>query len=163
MYRCATVSLAELDQLRAIENVVRMGRVRSIAEDEIVLERGSIPTSATTLHINCTGDGLGRLPAAPVFDGDRITVQNVRLCQPAFSAAFVGHVEAVYDDETLKNELCTPIPFPDEPIDWLTMALANALNMNRWNADPALAAWLRDARLDVYTTCRRPIRRRKSS
>jgi hypothetical protein len=151
MYRCATVSLAELDQLRAIENVVRMGRVRSIAEDEIVLERGSIPTSATTLHINCTGDGLGRLPAAPVFDGDRITVQNVRLCQPAFSAAFVGHVEAAYDDDALKNELCRPIPFPDEPIDWLTMALANALNMNRWNADPALAAWLRDARLDVYT------------
>jgi hypothetical protein len=151
MYRCATVSLAELDQLRTIQNVVRMGHVQSIGQAEIVLERGEIPTSASTLHIDCTGDGLGRLPSGPVFQGERITVQTVRLCQPAFSAAFVGHVEAAYDDDALKNELCTPVPFPQEPIDWLTMALANALNMDRWNADPALASWLRNSRLDVYT------------
>jgi hypothetical protein len=151
MYRCATVSLAELDQLRTLPNIVRMGHVQSITQTEIGLDGGSIPTDASTLHIDCTGDGLGRLPAGPVFRGDRITVQNVRLCQPAFSAAFVGHVEAAYDDDELKNELCTPIPFPDAPIDWLTMALANARNMDRWNADPQLASWLRESRLDVYT------------
>jgi len=151
MYRCATVSLAELDQLRTLPNVMRMGHVQSITETELVLDGGSIPTTTSTLHIDCTGDGLGRLPAGPVFRGDRITIQNVRLCQPAFSAAFVGHVEAAYDQDELKNELCTPIPFPQEPIDWLTMMLTNARNMDRWNADPQLAAWLRTSRLDVYT------------
>jgi hypothetical protein len=104
------------------------------------------------LHIDCTADGLGQRPATPVFEGERITVQNVRTCQPAFSAAFVGHVEAAYDDEALKNELCTPIPYPSKEIDWLKMALQNTLNLDRWNADPALAAWMRESRLDVYTS-----------
>ncbi len=110
MYRCATVSIAELEQLRYIKNVVRMGRVQSIDRDEIVLENGTIPTSTGTLHIDCTADGLKRRPAVPVFDGDRITLQNVRTCQPTFSASFIGHTEAAYQDEAEKNELCTPIP-----------------------------------------------------
>ena len=108
--------------------------------------------ASDVLHIDCTADGLGQRPATPVFDGDRITVQNVRTCQPAFSAAFVGHVEAAYDDETVKNELCTPIPYPSRDIDWLKMTLQNTLNLDRWNADPALAAWMRESRLDVYTS-----------
>ena len=43
----------------------------------------------------------------PVFAEDRITLQSVRTCQQVFSAAFIGHVEAAYDDEAHKNELCT--------------------------------------------------------
>jgi len=151
MYRCATVSRAELDQLRTIRNVVRMGHVQSITPTEIVLDNGSVPTTADTLHIDCTADGLGRRPVVPVFEGERITVQNVRTCQPAFSAALFGHVEAAYEDETEKNEICTPIPYPDSDLDWLPMTLANSINTTRWNADPSLAAWMRASRLDVYT------------
>jgi hypothetical protein len=43
MYRCATVSTGELEQLRSIENVVRQGRVRSIGTNQIVLENGTFP------------------------------------------------------------------------------------------------------------------------
>ena len=43
-YRCATVSGIELDHLRRIENVVRMGRVRRIGTDAVVLQSGSVPT-----------------------------------------------------------------------------------------------------------------------
>ncbi len=55
----------------------------------------------------------------PVFDGNRITLQWVRLCQPTFSAALIGHVEATYNDEAEKNQLCAPIPLPTVPLDWL--------------------------------------------
>jgi hypothetical protein len=152
MYRCATVSLAELEQLRTIRNIVRMGRVRSIGATEIVLESGSIATTPETLHIDCTADGLARRPAVPVFDGDRITLQNIRRCQPTFSSALIGHVAATYDDEAEKNEICRPIPYPDADTDWLPMMLADAINSARWNADPGLGKWLRASRLDAYTS-----------
>jgi hypothetical protein len=152
MYRCATVSQAELEQLRTVTNIVRMGHVRSLDETEIVLENGRIATTPDTLHIDCTADGLGGGDVVPVFNGDRITVQNVRRCQPTFSAAFVGHVEAAYTDDAEKNELCTPIPFPDTDLDWIPMALADAKNSARWNADHALGAWLRASRLDAYSS-----------
>ncbi len=151
MYRCATVSVAELEQLRRIDNVVRLGRVQSLGAKEIVLDNGTIPTSLDTLHIDCTADGLERRPAVSVFDGDRITLQPVRTCQPTFSAAFIGHVEAGYPNESEKNELCQSIPHPDSDIDWLRTSLDNALNTARWNSDPELVAWLRGSRLDAYS------------
>lgn len=151
MYRCATVSLAELEQLRRIEHIVRLGHVQSIGTDEIVLDNGTIPTSPDTLHIDCTADGLGQRPAVPVFNGGRITLQPVRTCQPTFSAAFIGHVEAGYQNEAEKNELCQAIPHPNSDIDWLRTTLDNALNTARWNSDPALGAWLRGSRLDAYS------------
>ncbi|MCH8950150.1 MAG: hypothetical protein IIB87_07220 [Chloroflexi bacterium] len=152
MYRCATVSVDELEQMRRIDNVVRLGRVQSIGAQEIVLENGTIPTSPNTLHIDCAADGLERRPAVSVFDGDRITLQPVRTCQPTFSAAFIGHVEAGYPNEAEKNELCQAIPHPNSDIDWLRTTLDNALNTARWNSDPDLGAWLRGSRLDAYSS-----------
>jgi hypothetical protein len=152
MYRCATVSKAELEQLRKLRNVVRMGRVQSISPTEMVLDHGTLPVTPDTLHIDCSADGLARRPAVPVFEGDRITIQNIRTCQPTFSSALIGHVEAAYTDEAEKNEICTPIPYPDSDLDWLTITLADAINTARWNSDAALGAWMRASRLDAYTT-----------
>lgn len=151
MYRCATITKAELDQLRRIENVVRLGRVQRIEADRIVLDDGEIPTDADTVHVDCSADGLERRPAIPMFDGDHITVQTVRACQQVFSAAFVAHVEAAYDDEQIKNELCGVVPHPDSDIDWLRVQLGNSLNRARWNADAELSAWLEAARLDGFS------------
>ncbi|MCH7698616.1 MAG: NAD(P)-binding protein [Chloroflexi bacterium] len=151
-YRCSTVSIAELEELRRIDNVVRLGRVRSISADEIVLENGSIPTGPEVLHIDCTADGLARRPAVPVFEGDRITLQNIRVCQPTFSAGLTGHVEASYTDDTQKNELCTPVPYPNSDVDWLRITLGNAVNTARWRSDPELSAWLAGSRLDVNSS-----------
>jgi hypothetical protein len=57
MYRCATVSRAELDQLRRVDGVVRMGRVESVEPTAIVLDDGSIPSTPAALYIDCTVDG----------------------------------------------------------------------------------------------------------
>ncbi len=151
MYRCATVSVAELEQLRRINNIVRLGRVQSIGMDEIVLDNGTIPTSPDTLHVDCTADGLERRPVVPVFDAGRITLQSLRTCQPTFSAALIGHVEASDTNVAKKNELCAAIPHPDSDIDWLRTTLDNAINSARWNSDPDLVAWLGNSRLDAYS------------
>ena len=151
MYRCATVTKTELEQLWRIDDVIRLGRVKRITTDEIQLDQGSAPTSTTTLHVDCTADGLERRPEVPVFAENQLTLQSVRTCQQVFSAAFIGHVEAAYDDEAVKNELCTPVPHPDSDLDFLKTSLANALNAARWSEDPDLQQWLLSARLDGFT------------
>lgn len=151
MYRCATVTRAELDQLRRIDNVVRMGRVQRIDANAIVLDEGTVAIKAQTLCIDCTADGLARRPVVPVFDGDQITLQAVRTCQQVFSAAFIGHIEAAYTDSADKNRLCTPVPHPDSDIDFLRTALANSLNQVAWAADTNLQDWLQGARLDGFS------------
>ncbi len=153
MYRCSTVTMAELEQLRRIENIVRLGRVESIGVDEIVLDDGSIPTTANTFHVDCSADGLERRPAVPVFDATkrRITLQTVRHCQQVFSAAFIAHVEGTYDDVDKKNLLCTVVPHPDTSLDWLRTMHGNIMNMATWSGEPELTEWLANARLDGFS------------
>jgi hypothetical protein len=64
----------------------------------------------------------------------------------------IGHVEASYTDEAQKNELCTPVPYPNSDVDWLRVTLGNALNGARWGTDPELSAWMGTSRLDVNST-----------
>jgi len=151
MYRCATVTQAELEQLRRIDNVIRMGHVQRIDSDKILLDQGDVETTSNTLHIDCTADGLERRPEVPVFNGADITLQSVRTCQQVFSAAFIGHVEATYPDEATKNELCQPVPHPDSDIDFLRTMLGNTRNGLRWSEDAELQQWLEQARLDGFS------------
>lgn len=70
MYHGTMLSAGEVEALRQIENVVRLGRVRRIDADRTVLERGEIATSPDVLRglhgarpEQCSGDG--GLPARP--------------------------------------------------------------------------------------------------
>jgi hypothetical protein len=151
MYRCAVVSEAELAQLRRIRNVVRLGHVQAIETDRIVLDHGEMPTSARHVHVHCSAGGLPRGPVQAVFQGHRIVPQYVRRCSPAFSAAFVAHLDATLDDEHEKNALCEPVLVPQVPIDWLRMHLQTAKNQMRWSQRGDLQGWLRRSRLEAYT------------
>jgi hypothetical protein len=113
------------------------------------LEKGNYAAVADTLYIDCSADGLARIEPVPVFDGKRITLQPVRFCQQVFSAAFIAHVEATYDDNDIKNALCTVVPHPDETQDYFGMQLATYLNAARWFAEPKTRAWLSQARLNI--------------
>lgn len=150
MYHCAIVSMRELEQLRLIEDVVRLGHLDHVEHDHIVLRDGTIPVgSAPSLYVDSTTQGLPRPPSVPVFDGDRITLQSVRGCQQVFSSAFIAHVEAAYGDDATRNGLCEPITHPDAPIDWLRLTLADNVAQLRWLQDPDLMAWLQASRLNA--------------
>jgi hypothetical protein len=150
MYRCATVSRAELEALRSIRHVVRLGRVRALHAHRIVLEHGSIPTSPAHVHVHCSAGGLPRGGMQPIFQGPRIVAQYVRRCSPAFSAALIAHVEATVDGDDAKNALCRPVRVPREPLDWLRMYQETAGNQGAWARDAALQAWLKGSRLEAY-------------
>jgi hypothetical protein len=150
MYRCATVTRAELEQLRRITDVVRMGHLLRVDADKMVLDGGAICTDTSALYVDCTADGAEKRPATPIFETGRITLQSVRGCQQIFSAALIARVEAAYPNDAVKNELCAPLPHPDTDLDWLRVALADYGNQLRWLDDPDLTAWLSAARLDLF-------------
>ena len=151
-YHCAVISASELEQLRSISDVVRLGRVTRLTPDEIVLEHGAVASGNSPLYIDCSSQGIPRRPATPIFDGDRITPQWVRTCQPTFSAAFVGHVEATYDDDALKNELCPPIEPPEVPLDYVRMFQRELATRTCWDHHPEIRTWLETCRLDPFSS-----------
>ena len=137
-FRCATVNRQELESLRRVQDVVRLGRVSRIEAEEIVLERGSIPTNSEALHVDCTANGLSRRPLRPVFDEARIILQPVTLCQPAMSAALIGYVELLKMSDERRNSMMQPCPHPTVPSDYLITVQAMFSNLAAW---PLKVTW----------------------
>ncbi|TDZ26511.1 Uncharacterized protein Cob_v001433 [Colletotrichum orbiculare MAFF 240422] len=157
MYHCAILSLAEFEQLKRIKNVVRKGRILGISRDEVLLQQGSYRPDSDSLFIDCSANGLERHGATAIFQKDKIRLQPVRKCQQVFSAAFISHVEATYEDDETKNKLCRPIPHPDEPADFALAQLQTFLNGLYWNSYPKTVSWLLQSRLDMAHTFLPPL------
>lgn len=147
MYRGATISVAEVEMLRTIEDVVRKGYVRRIERDKLLLEHGGVEGAANALYIDCTARAVGDRPTFPVFDGNRITVQMIRAGLICFSSAFIAHIEATRDDEAAKNDLCLPMQVGSSHLDWLRLTLADLQSGRRLGADNALRRWVSEHRL----------------
>ncbi len=149
MYRCATVSAGELEQLRSIERVVRRGRVRHVGTDRIVLDEGEIPTDPAHVHVDCSADGLHVAAPRPIFEADRVTLQQVRTCQPTFNAALLAYVEATGGDDAERNRLCPPNPYPSAAVDWITSSAISYTAESGWMQDAGIAGWLEQSRLNA--------------
>jgi hypothetical protein len=149
MYRGTMLSAGELAALREIEDVVRLGRVRRIETDRIVLERGEERTGPDVLHVDCTALGLNDAPATSVFQPGRIVVQQVRYLSPCFNAALIGFVEAHRDDDAEKNRLCPPTPYPTRIEDWPRLMCTTWKSETQWLSEPDLAAWMAASRLNL--------------
>ena len=147
MYHSATISAGEVEALRCIKNVVRLGRVKRIERGIVVLEGGAVENTAEDLYVDCTASALGRRPTRPVFEDGRITIQTVRAALFCLSAASIAHVEARFDDDALKNRLCPPLALPDSCEDWLPMTLGELRLQKQWAEDPALRQWVSEHRL----------------
>lgn len=148
MSRGAMVSEAELALLRQIGDVVRLGHVRRIERDRILLDGGSVPTSPGTLHVHCAAVGLARPPLRPIFEADRVTLQPLFWGFACFPAALLGVIEATIADTAEKNRLCPPIRYWDEPRDYLSSYLALMAHERARAAHPAVAAWAKGTRLN---------------
>lgn len=65
MYRCATVTRLELEQLRRITDVVRMGHLVAVEAGRLILDGGTVAVSGDELYIDCTADGAEKRPPHP--------------------------------------------------------------------------------------------------
>ena len=153
MAKTPTLGAWELDLLRTIEHVVRMGHIKHVTRHEIVLDGGSVQLAPGSLVVHCAASGLQYPPLVPVWGPDKIRLQTIRAGFPCFCAALAGYVEATRDDDRERNRLCPPNTLPDNPANWVRMQARGTLATRAYGAEPDIAAWangcaLNPARID---------------
>jgi hypothetical protein len=141
MAKTPTLGVWELDLLRTIENVVRLGHIKHVTRREIVLDDGVVPLAPGSLVVHCAASGLQYPPMVPVWGPDKIRLQTIRAGFPCFCAALAGYVEATRDDDRERNRLCPPNTLPDSHADWALMQVRGTLATRAYGAEPDIAAW----------------------
>jgi hypothetical protein len=151
MMRGATISERELEQLRRVRDVVRMGHVERIERDRIVLTGGEVPTTPRSLHVHCAAAGLGARPLVPVFGDGTVVPQLVTRLSLTLSGALQGYLEATDRSTEDKNRLCRPTGMPSTPFDYLRAILAGVETEMTWLDAPDLLAFVDGSRLNLLS------------
>ncbi len=141
MAKAPTLGEWELDLLRRVEDVVRLGHVKQVTRDSIVLDGGSVALAPDSLIVHCAASGLQYPPMVPIWGPDTIRLQTIRVGFPCFCAALAGYVEATRDDDRERNRLCPPNTLPDSPADWARMQVRGTVAARTYGAEPDIAAW----------------------
>jgi hypothetical protein len=141
MAKTPTLGRWELDLLRTIETVVRLGHIERVTTREIVLERGSVPLPPDSLVVHCAASGLQYPPLVPLWSPDRIRLQSIRVGFPCFCAALAGYVEATREDDRERNRLCPPNTYGDSLATWARMQVRGTIAARTYGAEPDIAAW----------------------
>lgn len=141
MARTPTLAQWELDLLRTIEDVVRLGHVRHVDPGRLVLDDGTVAIGADTAVVHCAAAGIRDRPSVPIWDDGAVTVQPTRSGFPCFGAAMIGYVEATRDDAAEKNRVCPPSTYPNSLADWARMQVLGARSAAAFTAEPDIAAW----------------------
>jgi hypothetical protein len=140
MAKTPTLAQWELDRLRAIENVVRLGHVRHVEPGRVVCAGGEAAIDRDALVVHCAASGLQYPPLLPVWGSEAITLQSVAT-GPIFGAALAGYVEATREDDAEKNRLCPPQPFSNTPADWPQLILQGARGSQALATEPDVKRW----------------------
>ncbi len=141
MAKTPTLARWELDRLRTIEGVVRLGHIERVEPGRLLLNRGEHATARDALIVHCAGEGLRYPPLVPIWDSGSITLQPIRSGFPCFGAALAGFVEATVDEDAEKNRLCPPSPYPNTPADWARMQVLGNRAAVAFGSDPGIKAW----------------------
>jgi hypothetical protein len=149
MMRGATISEREIEQLRRVRDVVRMGYVERVEHDRILLTGGEVPTTPGSLHVHCAAPGLGARPTVPVFGDGTVVPQLVTRLSVTLSGALQGYLESTDRSTEEKNRLCRPTGMPSTPFDYLRAILAGIETEMTWFDAPDLQAFLDGSRLNL--------------
>lgn len=147
-WRCATVSPEELTQLKRLKNVIRKGRVVRITEQEIQLQKGTVPYGKKTLFVDCSANALAKRKAKPIFSEGIITLQSILFCQQVFSAAAIARLTLMKISDEKRNQIL-PVPHPDLATDWpsiLVTSLENLVKIHRH-----FPMWMYNSRLNLMS------------
>ncbi len=148
MAKTPTLAQWELDRLRTIEAVIRLGHLRGVEPTRLVFGEGEVTIARDALIVHCAAPGLQYPSLVPVWGPEAITLQPIRAGFPCFGAALAGHVEATLDDDEDKNRLCPPSPYSDTPTDWARMQVLGHQASTSYTSNPDIKAWANTVRLN---------------
>ncbi len=141
MAKTPTLATWELDLLRTIENVVRLGHIQRVEQGRLVMDAGQATIARDAVVVHCAAPGFTVRPLVPIWGEDAITLQPVRTGFPCFGAAVIGHVEGTRGDDVGKNGLCPPSPYSNTPTEWARMQVLGSRASMAFSADPEIKAW----------------------
>jgi hypothetical protein len=147
-FRGAIVSTRELEALRQIEDVVRLGRVLRIGTDRVVLEEGSVSSEPNRVFVDCTACGTPATVPRPIFEPDRITMQLTTIGNLTWTAALLGTVEALRQDPADQNRLCPPVQFTGNAQDLFQLSHSGLSGVVARSVEPDIAEWNEQARVN---------------
>jgi hypothetical protein len=142
MAKTPTLAQWELDLLRRIERVVRLGHIRGVVPGRIQLEHGDAEIRKDAVVVHCAASGLQYPPLVPIWGDEAITIQPVRAGFPCLAAALIGFVEATRDDDAEKNRVCRPSPLSNTPVDWALMQVLGGRASLAFGAEPDIKEWV---------------------
>ncbi len=148
MAKTPTLAVWELEQLRTIENVVRLGHVKQVAPGRMAFADGSIAIAKDAIVVHCAASGLKYPPLTPIWAPSAITLQPIRAGFPCFGAALAGYVEATRQDDDEKNTLCPPSPLPNTLADWANMNVLGTRAAMAFGSEPDITAWANNVALN---------------
>lgn len=141
MAKTPTLACWELEQLRTLENVVRLGHVRRVEQGRLVLDNGTVGIAPDALVVHCAASGLKYPPVVPIWGPEAITLQPIRAGFPCFGAALAGYVEASRDDDTEKNRLCPSTPYSNTMAQWVAMTVMGTQATMSFGSQPDIREW----------------------
>lgn len=141
MAKAPTLAEWELEQLRSLQNVVRLGHIRHVDRGRITLDAGTVSIAPDALVVHCAASGLKYPPSVPIWSRDAITLQAIRSGFPCFGAALAGYVEATRDDDEEKNRLCPPSPYGNSMREWALMNVRGTRAAASFNSEPDIKDW----------------------
>jgi hypothetical protein len=141
MAKAPTLGRWELDLLRTIGNVVRLGHIRRVDRGSLTLTGGTATIAPDALVVHCAASGLKYPQRVPIWGPEAITLQPIRSGFPCFGAALAGYVEATRDDDAVKNRLCPPSSYGNSMAEWALMNVLGARNAASFNAEPDVKAY----------------------
>jgi hypothetical protein len=148
VFRGPTLSDPEIEALRSIDNVVRLGRVLHVGTSAVKFQQGELPSDPGHVYVDCTASALREVPIRPVFEPGRITVQMVTLGNAPFSAATIGAVEALVEGDEARNAMCASIGSFGPLAEVAAGALRFLNTMPHRLGNPDVNAWLDQSRLN---------------
>jgi len=141
MAKTPTIAQWEIDALRTIENVVRLGHVRRVEPGRVSLAEGDVRIARNAVVVHCAASGLKYPELVPVWRPEAITLQCVRSGFPCFGAAVIGYVEATRHDDAEKNRVCPSSPLPDTPSSWARMQVLGNRAARAFTSEPDIREW----------------------
>lgn len=152
VYRGATISRYELEVLRSIERVVRLGRVEAIEHDGIRFVGDEIDLPTGSIVVDCTAGGLSDAPARPIFAPGRVVVQFTTTGVAPWSAALLGFVASLDLPVEEKNRICRPLPRTGTLAGQLRIYADGFELENIRRGIPEIASWNAQCRLNPGRT-----------
>jgi hypothetical protein len=140
MAKVPTLAQWELDRLRTIDRVVRLGHLRYVQPGRLVFGEGAVAIARDAVVVHCAAPGLQYPPLVPIWGRKAITLQPIRITFACFGAALAGYLEATLQDDAEKNRLCPPAPFSNTTADWARQQVLGS-RASSFTSYPAVRDW----------------------